>query len=85
MVEFIERDYGDAEGMTVAERLTAFPNRDYPNQEDRKTLTKRVLDGIGRINQLYLGENVLLVTHGGVINTILAHSQMVKLVQVKQN
>lgn len=72
MVEFIERDYGDAEGMTVTERFTAFPNRNYTNQEDRETLTKRVMAGIQKINQLYQGKRVLLVAHGGVINTILA-------------
>lgn len=72
MVDFIERHYGEAEGMTVTERNTAFPNRNYPYQEDRQLLTKRVLDGIKKINQLYHGKNVLLVAHGGVINTILA-------------
>jgi uncharacterized phosphatase len=72
MVDFIERYYGNAEGMTVKERLTAFPNRNYLNQEDRKILTKRVLDGIEKINQLYRGKKVLLVAHGAVINTILA-------------
>ncbi|SOC45057.1 histidine phosphatase family protein [Ureibacillus acetophenoni] len=72
MVEFIERDYGDAEGMTVTERLTAFPNRNYTKQEDRQTLTIRVIAGIQKINQLYLRKRVLLVAHGGVINTILA-------------
>jgi uncharacterized phosphatase len=72
MVDFIERYYGDAEGMTVKERFTGFPNRNYPNQEDRKALTKRVLDGIEKINQLYRGKKVLLVAHGAVINTILA-------------
>ena len=54
MVEFIERDYGDAEGMTVTERLTAFPNKNYPNQDDRRTLTKRVIYGTRRINVLFL-------------------------------
>jgi uncharacterized phosphatase len=35
MVDFIERYYGDAEVMTVKERLSTFPNRNYPKQEDR--------------------------------------------------
>jgi uncharacterized phosphatase len=35
-------------------------------------LTKRVLDGIEKINQLYRGKKVLLVAHGAVINTLLA-------------
>jgi uncharacterized phosphatase len=72
MVEFVERNYGDAEGMSVKERQTAYPNRNYPNQEDRETLTKRVLVGIEKINQLYCGKKVLLVAHGAVINTLLA-------------
>lgn len=72
MVEFIERNYGDAEGMTVKERLTAFPDKNYPNQEDRKSLNKRVMDGVEKINQLYSGKKVLLVAHGAVINSILA-------------
>lgn len=37
---FLERYYGDAEGMTAEERLTAFTNRNYPNQEDRDALNK---------------------------------------------
>lgn len=41
--EFIERDYGDAEGMTVEERITTFPDKKCPNQEDRFSLTKRVM------------------------------------------
>lgn len=72
MVDFIERYYGDAEGMTVKERLKAFPDKNYPNQEDRKALNKRVIDGIEKINQLYSGKKVLLVAHGAVINTLLA-------------
>ncbi|WP_240620132.1 histidine phosphatase family protein, partial [Peribacillus acanthi] len=35
MKEFLERDYEDAEGMTINEREKAFPDKKYPNQEDR--------------------------------------------------
>src|SRR5690625_5212360 len=31
MKEFLERHYGDAEGMAVEERMTLFPNGNYPN------------------------------------------------------
>lgn len=72
MDEFLERYFGDAEGMTVEERLTAFPNRNYPNQEDRGSLNKRIMNGIQKINKEYSGKNVLLVAHGAVINTTLS-------------
>lgn len=40
MIEFVERYYGDAEGMAVEERVTAFPDGNFPNQEDRNSLNK---------------------------------------------
>ncbi|WP_416151780.1 histidine phosphatase family protein [Salipaludibacillus sp. HK11] len=72
MDEFLERYYGDAEGMTLEERLTAFPNRNYPNQEDRDSINKRIMNGIQKINKVYSGKEILLVAHGAVINSVLA-------------
>jgi uncharacterized phosphatase len=73
MDDFMERNYGDAEGMTMEERSVAFPNNTYPNQEDRKSLNNRVMSGIEKIKQRYKGSKVLLVAHGAVINAILAN------------
>lgn len=72
MEEFLERDYGDAEGMTYEERISKFPNKIYPNQEERASLNKRVIEGIEKINQRYGEKKILLVAHGAVINAILA-------------
>lgn len=72
MAEFIERDYGDAEGMTVEERMTTFPNKNYPNQEDKLSLTKRIMKGLEQIRLNWEGKSVIVVAHGAVINTILA-------------
>lgn len=72
MPEFIERNYGDAEGLTTQERNSLFPNRIYPNQEDRKSLTERVMSGVEKINQSFKENKVLLVAHGAVISAILA-------------
>lgn len=69
--EFVERSYGDAEGLTPEERDMKFPDKVYPNQEDRSTLTDRVMLGVERIRGEYEGKNILLVAHGAVINTIL--------------
>ena len=71
MSEFIERSFGDAEGMLPEERDHLFPNGDYPNQEDRQALRERVVSGIQEINQRFKNKKVLLVAHGVVINTIL--------------
>src|SRR5699024_2462933 len=72
MPEFKERSYGDAEGMTVQERNTLFPNGLYPNQEERSCLAERVMSGLEKVTQKFKGQKVLLVAHGAVINAILA-------------
>ncbi|WP_332649889.1 histidine phosphatase family protein [Lysinibacillus sp. 54212] len=72
MQNFVERSYGDGEGMSPEERLLAFPDNQYSNAEDRASLTNRVMAGITKINDEYEGGNVILVAHGAVINSILA-------------
>lgn len=69
---FIERDYGEAEGLSAAERIIRFPDRHYPGQESRDSLTKRVMEGIGFIHAQYENKRIILVAHGAVINAILA-------------
>lgn len=71
MDEFVERYFGDAEGMTLEERMSVYPDRQYPNQEDRQNLEKRVMEGLYKINQKYKNGKVLLVAHGAVIHSIL--------------
>lgn len=71
MPAFKERSYGDAEGLMPKERQALFPDGIYPNQEDRISLTKRVIDGLTEINRRFPNEKVLLVAHGAVINAIL--------------
>ncbi|WP_307440151.1 histidine phosphatase family protein [Bacillus sp. V2I10] len=73
MKEFIGRDYGDAEGMTIEERQLTFPDKNYPNQESREFLNERITNGLTKINQNYSDSNIVLVAHGAVINAILAH------------
>ncbi|MDI5788631.1 histidine phosphatase family protein [Bacillus licheniformis] len=38
MEDFIERNYGDAEGMPFEERMRLYPDKEYPNQESKKRL-----------------------------------------------
>ena len=72
MSSFKERDYGDAEGMTKEVRERTFPNREFPNQESRESLIGRVMSGIQKLHEAYPDGRVLVVSHGGVINAILA-------------
>ena len=71
MVDFVERDFGLAEGMTFDERNSKFPNRSYPKQEERISFHKRVIEGFNTINHRYVDNKILIVAHGGVINAIL--------------
>lgn len=72
MEEFAERGFGRAEGMTLEERTAAFPDQEYPEQEDLSAVTNRIMTGIGSISRSYPDGKVLLVAHGAVINTLLA-------------
>ncbi|WP_404409504.1 histidine phosphatase family protein [Jeotgalibacillus malaysiensis] len=72
MDEFSERYFGDAEGMTREERMAAYPDKAYPNQETADMLQERILKGLQQINENYPDKNVLLVAHGAVIGAILS-------------
>lgn len=71
MDEFMERDYGECSGMTTAQRKHSFPDGIIPKQETLETLQKRALAGL----QQLIAEpqaRTLIVTHGGLINSLLA-------------
>lgn len=69
---FMERSFGDAEGLSLPERMATYPDYDYPNQEARATFEKRLIEGMQEIAENYDAKRVLLVAHGAVINAILA-------------
>jgi len=72
MNAFKERDFGDAEGLMPEERTALFSDRNYPNMEPRDLFIVRLEKGLSHIVQMYPHKKVLLVAHGGVINTILS-------------
>ena len=72
MQQFIERNYGDAEGMTEEVRLKKFPDLQYTNQESKEDLRTRVMSGLNQIQKEHKEYNIILVAHGAVINSILA-------------
>jgi len=71
MDDFQERYFGDAEGMSYEARRTAYPAKNYPNQEKKEDFHERIMKGLQKVNQLYPDKQVLLVAHGAVIKAIL--------------
>ncbi|NGP46316.1 histidine phosphatase family protein [Bacillaceae bacterium SIJ1] len=69
---FIERHYGMAEGLTIEECRQSYPDRRYPYEETLFAMQERVMRGLHKLHEEYLEQKVLVVTHGGVINGVLA-------------
>lgn len=66
-----ERDYGAAEGTTPEERSLIYPDRNYPGQEDWHVLRDRVYKSIITHAGMCLNDDVIFVSHGAAINSIL--------------
>lgn len=71
MDDFIERDYGDAEGMSFEERQKLFPDKQYPNMEPLVSIQNRMLEGIEKVRAAYPDQHVLIVAHGAAIHALL--------------
>ena len=68
----VERQYGDAEGLdyrTIEERYPL--GAPVPGREEREDVAARVLPAIMSIADEHPGESIIIVSHGGVIRTIL--------------
>lgn len=70
--QFMERHFGEAEGLNVEQRTAMFPDKHYPGQEDLHIFRERLMDGLEHIKQEFPDGRVLLVAHGAVINELLA-------------
>jgi len=69
-----ERDYGDVSGLTPEERLARFPPGTAPeNQESAAAMKERVTAALHDIATRHSERRIAVVSHGGVINTLLAH------------
>jgi broad specificity phosphatase PhoE len=69
-----ERFYGVAEGMTAGEYYAAFPDRQATNAETIDELTERALAALREIAASAGDRDVIAVTHGGLIATVLRHA-----------
>jgi len=68
----VERDYGKASGLTEAERIALFPDGKYEGIEDWEALRDRVYNAIIRSADKFCPKDIIIVSHGSAINSILA-------------
>ncbi|MCU1439758.1 MAG: histidine phosphatase family protein [Rhodoglobus sp.] len=68
----VERNYGEAEGLSDPEIRERFPDETpVPGRESREEVVARVMPALMGIAEEHPGESVLVVSHGGVIRSIL--------------
>ncbi|GAA3867554.1 phosphatase PhoE [Leifsonia kafniensis] len=73
--DITERHHGEIEGLTFNERQAQFPDGvAVPGLESRQDVLDRVLPALGRIAEQHQGKSVLVISHGGVIGTLLRHA-----------
>lgn len=69
---FIERDFGDAEGMDITKEIFYYIVRDEVNNLEKSfEIQKRVTDEIINLSHKYYGKRILVVAHSHTIKAIL--------------
>lgn len=68
----VERNFGEAEGLTDEERNVRFPpGTPVPGSETREQLRARALAAIDRIADTHPDKRIIVVAHGGLLGQIL--------------
>jgi uncharacterized phosphatase len=68
----VERNYGEAEGLDFEEMQRSFPeDAPVPGREKRSAVASRALDALLEIAHRHPDEAVVVVTHGGLIRSVL--------------
>ncbi|MFB6611451.1 histidine phosphatase family protein [Agromyces sp. NPDC056379] len=70
----VEQELGAAEGTPWAELEEAFPGGVIPGIEPHARLVERAVAALARIASIHEGGNVVVVSHGALINAITAHA-----------
>ncbi len=72
VADLAERNYGEAEGLTDAECDERFPDDSpVPGRESREQVVARVLPALLAIAESHPEQSVIVVSHGGVIRSVL--------------
>lgn len=68
----VERAYGDAEGLEISEVDRRYPGETHvPGREGREDVAARALDALIEIAEAHPDKAVIVVTHGGLIRSVL--------------
>ncbi|SEA79841.1 histidine phosphatase family protein [Leifsonia sp. 21MFCrub1.1] len=69
-----ERQYGEAEGLTGEQILARWPDgMPVPGRETRDEVVARALPALRELGERHPGENLIVVSHGGVISSLVRH------------
>lgn len=68
---FLERSFGDGEGLTYREALSLYPDSNYPGMETLPELCGRAGRAVELCARKYPGQNILVVAHGAIIKAVL--------------
>lgn len=68
----VERDYGESAGMTATEIASRWPEGNVPGIESRESIIERARGALAALALEYAGRRVIVVSHGGFINTVLS-------------
>ncbi|MDH6180898.1 putative phosphatase [Microbacteriaceae bacterium SG_E_30_P1] len=73
VADLVERAYGEAEGLSDPELSQRFPaGSDVPGRESREAVVARVLPALLELAERHPDGAVLVVSHGGVIRSVLS-------------
>jgi len=72
-LDFVERDYGKASGMTIDEANLIFPDGKWEGIESSEVLQNRTVHALMKYINMYDTNNIIIVSHGSAINSILAY------------
>ncbi|MEG2289676.1 MAG: histidine phosphatase family protein [Clostridium sp.] len=68
---FIERSFGLAEGLLQEEIKLKFPDFDVPEMESEENVFSRAIQALNYYHSVYSDVNILIVTHGAVLKTLV--------------
>jgi len=77
--ELRERNFGSWEGLTREEIDGRFGESSVPDGETNDEVRERVLGAVHRIVALHPGQEVLVVSHGGALNSLWHHASGARL------
>ena len=69
--DFIERNFGEAEGLTREERQIMFPNGNYAGMESVEKLCDRAKNAIIKHVGIHAGKTLMIAAHGSVLKAIV--------------